>query len=200
MRSKVLGDRKLASVPFMFGTKEDEEKPSSFGLLFIAEDGNMYHYGFSIKSRAIESEWLIVYYTKRPSMLFERYKDETGKVVFSFGQQFKKTTENGGRFFPFIAQGLPDDCLFITEAATRGVIACSEVIRWFQNKLVIIPAGGGRHGLNPLFFSDEEYRNRMSEKFRSFGFDLNSLSVKEEKLNLSQISTKNLISLIKVRL
>lgn len=40
----------------------------------------------------------------------------------------------------------------------------------------------------------------MSERFRSFGFDLNSLSVKEEKLNLSQISTKNLISLIKVRL
>ena len=54
--------------------KEDEENSSSFGLLFIAEDGIMYHYGFSIKSRSIESEWLIVYYTKRPSMLFERYK------------------------------------------------------------------------------------------------------------------------------
>lgn len=190
MRSKVLGDRKLAFVPFMFGTKEDEEKPSSFGLLFIAEDGNMYHYGFSIKSRGIESEWLIAYYTKRPSMLFERYKNETGKVIFSFGQQFKKTTENGGRFLSFISQGLPDDCLFIIEAAARGVIACLEVVRWFQNKLVIIPAGGVKHGLNPLFFSDEEYRNRMSERFRSFGFDLNSLSVKEGKLDLSGFDKK----------
>lgn len=155
MRSKVLGDRKFASVPFMFSAKEDEENPSSFGLLFIAEDGIMYHYGFSIKSRTIESEWLIVYYTKRPSMLFERYKDETGKTVFSFGQQFKKTTENEGRFLSFISQGLSDDCLFITEAAARGVIACLEVVRWFQNKLVIIPAGGVRHGLNPLFRNTE---------------------------------------------
>ena len=128
MRSNVLGDRKFASVPFMFGAKEDEENPSSFGLLFIAEDGTIYHYGFSLKSRAIESEWLIAYYTKRLSMLFERYKDETGKVVFSFGQQFKKTTENGGRFLSFISQEFPDDCLFITEAATRGVIACSEAV------------------------------------------------------------------------
>ena len=63
----------LPLIPFKFDEKCVRE-PSSFEFIFVAEDGKRYVYGFSADSQRIYEEYLYMYKTRRPTMIFEREK------------------------------------------------------------------------------------------------------------------------------
>lgn len=57
-------------VPFCFDS-ESASKPASFEFVFIAQE-KLYVYGFSAARHQIESEYLYVYHSSKPSTIFER--------------------------------------------------------------------------------------------------------------------------------
>lgn len=182
MDCKVRGEKEQEAIPFLFGTASDKQAPSSFSVLFIADDGVMYHYGFSILRNSIEAEWLLAYYSNyRPTMLFERYK-ENGEIIFSFGASLKKQTKNGARFLTFISQDMDKERLFLYEAALRNIAPAKIVRDWFIKNLLIIPSRAHRKTLSQRFFHDNERLMEISNDMRSFDFDFDSFRIDEESI------------------
>ena len=65
------GRPKLPRTPFLLdGTSRN--RPSSYTMDFVADDGVRYEYGFSLTEDAIAEEWLQGYWTSKPTLLFER--------------------------------------------------------------------------------------------------------------------------------
>lgn len=64
----------LPVLPFKLD-KESTKKPSKFEFIFVASDRNRYVYGFSADTKMIYEEYLYVYKTQRPTMIFERKRN-----------------------------------------------------------------------------------------------------------------------------
>lgn len=60
--------------PFKFDDKSINE-PSEFEFVFVANDGNRYVYGFAANRERVTEEYLYLYRTQRPTMIFERTGD-----------------------------------------------------------------------------------------------------------------------------
>lgn len=61
-------------IPFKFDAATVKE-PSEFEFIFIADDGNRYVYGFSADSTKIVEEYLYLYRSQRPTLIFERSEE-----------------------------------------------------------------------------------------------------------------------------
>ena len=68
-------DYTIPVVPFKFCEKP-EERPTKVEFTFIAEDGKKYIYGFSATTKEVSEEYLYCYNSAKPSMIFERTKEE----------------------------------------------------------------------------------------------------------------------------
>ena len=65
----------IGVVPFKFDD-ETKNKPSKFEFIFVADDGNRYVYGFSATQKRVYEEYLYLYKTQRPTLIFERNEKE----------------------------------------------------------------------------------------------------------------------------
>ena len=74
--------KEIPVTPFEF-CKNPSEKPSGFEFVFVTKNGRKYVYGFSATNKKIVEEYLYIYNTSKPSMIFDRsennYKFSRGK-------------------------------------------------------------------------------------------------------------------------
>lgn len=110
---------------------ESAAQPSEFEATFLLA-GVRYQYGFSMNTKRILSEHLLVYKAFKPQRWFERYLDsETGKDVYEFSSSFKgqKTVWEGAT---------RPNSLFLSMAVQLNSEVLRPVFDWFTNQLVIV--------------------------------------------------------------
>lgn len=106
-------------------------QPSEFEVTFLL-DGVRYQYGFSMNTKRILSEHLLVYKAFKPQRWFERYLDaDTGKDVYEFSSSLKgpKTVWEGAT---------RPNALFLSMAVQLNSELLRPVFDWFTNQLVIV--------------------------------------------------------------
>lgn len=98
-------------------------KPCKFEFQFIADDNQKYIYGFSVTAEEVVEEYLYYYKTSKPSMIFERAKNE-----FKFSRGERKNLEA-------VVKMNTSNKLFLATATNWNVECTSVPYRWFVNSI-----------------------------------------------------------------
>lgn len=117
---------KLPYMPFKFD-KESDKMPTSFEFVFVGEDSNKYIYGFSYLSDRIVDEYLYVYSSRRPTMIFDR----TNTTEYEFTTTQKKALNS-------LTAITSDNKLFLCTSSAWNNPVSGEVTKWFLEKINII--------------------------------------------------------------
>lgn len=116
-------------IPFKLDKKSSEE-PTSFEVSFL-HDGRRYQYGFSCTPERIYEEYLFVYATSRPKMLFQRtYDPETNQEEYSFGKALQGR-KNIWR------EATQENVLFLSRAAQLNSEQLSSICEKFFLKTIV---------------------------------------------------------------
>ncbi len=119
-----IGDSYNRLVPFLFDDKHVNE-PSSFEFVFM-KNGRKYEYGFKATHKQIFEEYLYVYKTQKPSLIFER--KNTNEYVFR-----ENTRDELG---PIVAR-TSENKLFLSTATAWNAKSTLEAFEYFKNDIGI---------------------------------------------------------------
>ncbi len=114
-------DRLLSIIPFLFD-EYSRNKPSKFEFLFIAKDNKKYVYGFSATQLRIEEEYLYVYNSKKPSLIFDR-KINNNNEEYKFPRNFKAELE-------LVAKRNTPNKLFLSTATSWNIEITKPAFEW----------------------------------------------------------------------
>ncbi len=114
--------QKIPVAPFGFRDNHSSY-PSKFEFTFIADDNQKYIYGFSATIDRVCEEYLYVFHTAKPSMIFERTEDR---------YRFSRNTKTD--LLPLIKWNTPNK-LFLSTATSWNVECTKTPFRWFSEKI-----------------------------------------------------------------
>lgn len=105
--------------PFAFCREKDS--PSSFEVIFVRND-KKYVYGVSVSSKKVCKEYLKVYNSQKPTLIFDRNNDK-----YTFPTSKDKST------LDMIAHMTPSNKLFLSSATTWNYSGTKEARLWFDS-------------------------------------------------------------------
>lgn len=188
MKERVQSDEIIAAIPFRLTDDAQEEKPSTFSVLFSFQE-IVYAYGFSIQGRIVKQEWLSAYFTAKETMLFERYwKGDEDHI--EFGQKLISSTKGGKAFLGFIFQGIKEEQLFLREAVKRDVSLLQPVEDWFVAHVQIILPTSRAMALEVILQSQPTALQKINDQLHEMDMNLEKLETKEKKFNIDQYASQ----------
>lgn len=150
--------------PFKFD-ETSRNKPCKFEFQFIADDNRKYIYGFSVTFQEVVEEYLYYYKSSKPSMIFERAKNE-----FKFSRAERKNLEA-------VVKMNTSNKLFLATATNWNVECTSIPYRWFVNSIDTYTND------QELTFMAMDMYQRDTEKYIGFAKEL----MQKADINISAI-------------
>lgn len=120
--SSLQSNEKLPWNPFLLNN-ESRNKPTSFEFQFIADNDIRYVYGFSYLPDHISEEYLLAYYSNRPSNIFD-YKDGS----------FKFSSKYAALLNPLVKMNAPNR-LFLATADAWNAEPVKAAYNWLTGKI-----------------------------------------------------------------
>lgn len=114
--------QKIPVVPFRFCDNPLDE-PTKFEFTFIAEDGKKYIYGYSTTVDKIQEEYLYVYKSSKPSMIFDRN-----------GENYRFPRNEKVNLQPLTRMNT-ENKLFLSTATMWNAECTSVPFKWFRDKI-----------------------------------------------------------------
>lgn len=155
--------------PFRFD-EESVNKPSSFEFTFIAKDLKKYVYGFSAFQNRVTEEYLYVYKSAKPSLIFDRVDTDQ----YKFPRDLKREME-------LIVQRNTPNKLFLSTATSWNVAATKEAFEWLATGIDTFTNIADMQGL-----ALDMYRNDMQGEYTAFTEDL----MQRADINISKINVE----------
>ena len=156
-------------VPFRFD-EESIQKPTAFEFVFVAGDGKKYVYGFSAFPDKILDEYLYVYNTSKPSLIFDR----TNSIQYKFPRNLKTEME-------LVLQRNTQNKFFISTATSWNVEATRPAFEWLAKGIDTYTNISDMQGM-----ALDIYRNEQKGEFSSFTQEL----MQRADINISNIDIK----------
>lgn len=162
--------KNLPIEPFRLSTSS-EDLPSTFEIVFFLEKFK-YRYGFSLTSKAIESEWLFITEKRKEEKLFVRAKQN-----FSFEKKFSAGLKGK---FELVNEMTRSNTLFISVLAQFNHTLCLMISNWFSKMLI---AHDTEHialvDFTAKLMATGEYRKLINDVIKKSDLGIESI---EEKL------------------
>ena len=155
--------------PFRFD-EVSIKHPTSFEFIFVANNGKKYVYGFSAFSDRIVEEYLYVYNTAKPSLIFDR----TNTVEYKFPRQLKTEME-------LVLQRNTPNKLFLSTATSWNVSATKPAFEWLATGMDTFTNIIDMQGM-----ALDMYRNEQHGEFTAFTQEL----MQHADINISSIKVK----------
>ena len=114
--------QKIPVIPYKF-CENCASIPTKFEFTFVAEDGLKYIYGFSATADKVVEEYLYVFRSSRPSMLFDRTEEK-----YSFPRNEK------ANLLPLTKMNTPNK-LFLATATSWNAQCTTIPFQWFATKI-----------------------------------------------------------------
>lgn len=165
---------KLPVVPFKFD-HESINNPSSFEFTFVADDDKKYIYGFSASIDKIIDEYLYVYNTSRPSLIFDRTETDQ----YKFPRSIKREMD-------LIVRRNTANKLFLSTATSWNIDATKVAFEWLRQRIDTFTNITDMQG-----FALDKYRTEKNREYSHF----TELLFKQADINISriQIETKEVL-------
>ena len=125
------------------GEFEDLDQQTVFQFTFLAEDGELYDYGFSLDARQVYEEWLMV--MERSGIfvpLFERETNDKEKTIIEISDKFDHKNTTNRRLAEILKKSIQEkqkNQLFLYKLYDNGVKRVDPVMEWFKSIQVIFP-------------------------------------------------------------
>ncbi len=159
----------LPFVPFLFD-EESQKKPSAFEYTFVAKNGKKYVYGFSAFSDRVVDEYLYVYNTAKPSLVFDRTENDQ----YSFPRALKQEME-------LIKQRNTPNKFFLSTATSWNVEATKPAFEWFATAIFTFTNISDMQGI-----ALDLYRNEKNREYTDFTCKL----MRQADINISHIQVE----------
>ena len=160
-------------------SEETEDSTTAFDIMFI-ENGKRYKYGFEYAKDEIYAEWLIVYETARPKVIYE-YDKEVGYKPNSKIKEVRNLKR------------LPNS-LYLWKADQELCSYANDVIRWFNNCIIISQISSDFINDDYLSFMQKEETKELITKVleaSDIGIKgIDSISFDNGKLNIKTLHQK----------
>ncbi len=138
--------QRIPVVPYRF--RDDfESVPTRFEFIFVAEDGLKYVYGFSVTMKKVTEEYLYVFRSARPSMLFERNEEK-----YLFPRNEKTNLQ------PLTRMNTPNK-LFLSTATSWNAQCTAIPYQWFASKIDTQTSMDDREGLALEAYRSDKEKN-----------------------------------------
>lgn len=121
--------------------------PTKFEFTFIAEDGLKYIYGFSATVDRVIEEYLYVFRSSKPSMLFEREEEK-----YTFPRNEKANLQ------PLTRMNTPNK-LFLSTATSWNAQCTTIPFQWFATKIDTQTSVDNQEGLAMVAYQNEKEKN-----------------------------------------
>ncbi|MEJ2399021.1 MAG: ATP-binding protein, partial [Gammaproteobacteria bacterium] len=170
-------DESIDVVPFLLD-HDSAAEPSSFEATFVAGNGVLYQYGFSLDPERVHEEWLTSYPKGRPRKLFTRYLSQ-GQQVFEFGSHLKGEKEK-------LRELTRPNALFLSVGAMFNHPELLSVYRWPVHQLRSLQADRlGKDALISLVRQNTGQRARVRDLLRYADLGIVDFSLEEPDLALA---------------
>lgn len=173
--------------PFLLD-QESSGQPAKFSLHFV-EDGRLYAYGISISDMRVDEEWLSIIRNGKEIPVYERVTREDGQVIVEAGAVL--TDDSWGNHAKVVALSkvgaLPNQ-LFLhgVSQSLRDVDqgpVMKSVLRWFSQRLVIVPPDSYFTDLVELIARNSEFAEFAGNFLRGISTGVNSLQVETSEMD-----------------
>ncbi len=169
----------LPFVPFMFD-EESRNKPSSFEYIFVAKNGKKYVYGFSAFSDRVVEEYLYVYNSAKPSLIFDR----TDTDQYGFPRALKKEME-------LIKQRNTENKFFISTATSWNVEATKPAFEWLATGIDTFTNINDMQGIALELYRNEkdgEYTNFTCKLMRNADINISKIQIDARELTPERLN------------
>ena len=169
---------KIDTIPFLLDNHSRQE-PSEFELEFLM-DGNRHQYGFSLDNNHVLSEWLYVYRSAKPTVLFERGVNED--EYWTFGRSLKGQNA-------LIAKLTRPNALFLSAAATNAHELLTHIFNYVTKTIRVYNSSayeGAHTKLTARMHADPAFAKRLTDilkvsdtGIRGASIEVNSMTSQE---------------------
>ena len=119
------------------------DQQSVFQFTFLAEDDEIYEYGFSLDTKQVYEEWLMILTKEGFLPLFERLTDSEEKTEIEIKSKFARKGSKNRELAELLKETLREkqkNQLFLYKLYDNGVKRVEPVMEWFQSIQVIFPS------------------------------------------------------------
>ena len=159
--------QKIPVVPYKF-CENYASIPTKIEFTFVADDGLKYIYGFSATADKVMEEYLYVYRSSRPSMLFDRTEEN-----YSFPREEKANLQ------PLTKMNMPNK-LFLATATSWNAQCTTMPFQWFANKIDTQTSVDNQQGPALEAYQSEKEENIAFVKRLMKMADINIIDVEVE--------------------
>lgn len=174
------------------GGFEDLGQQSVFQFTFLAEDDQVYEYGFSMDSKQVYEEWLMTLTKDGFKPLFERQTDAEEKTEIEIKSKFARKDSKSRELAELLKETLKEkqkNQLFLYKLYDNGVKRVEPVMEWFQSIQVIFP--GTKVRFLPVRIShDMDFQKFISDSLRKMDTGVVRVSSVSEELDFHDFAEK----------
>lgn len=173
------------------GDLEELNGTSSFQFIFYLNE-NIYDYGFSLTSKRVSEEWLMIQTNKGFEPMFTRTTDENGMTKIDIGTRFGRKGYKHRDLAEVLKLSMnanQQNQLFLYKLKENGIEKIEKIVDWFENIQVIFP--NTKIQLLPIRVQeDAEFREFLSKSLNKLDTGVYNITVSGSEMNFQEFKEK----------
>lgn len=173
------------------GEIEDLNGMTLFQFIFYL-DNNVYEYGFSLTSKRVAEEWLLLQTKADFVPLFTRITDENGNTQIELGARFGRSDSKNRQLAEVLKTSMKENQknqLFLYKLNENGIKRAEKIIRWFESIQVIFPDTKIRW-LPIRVKEDADFREFLSESLKKLDTGVFKINTSGTEINFQEFAEK----------
>lgn len=174
------------------GIFEDLNQQSVFQFTFMAEDDEVYEYGFSLDSKQVHEEWLMILADTGFVPMFERQTDIEEHTEIEISSEFDCEDSRNRELAELLKETLKEkqkNQLFLYKLYDNGVKRVEPVMEWFKSIQAIFPSSKIR--FLPIRISqDMNFQKFISESLSKMNTGVVRVSTVSDELDFHDYAEK----------
>ena len=158
--------------------EETADAPSKFEFTFVASDGFKYIYGFAADQHRVYEEYLYIYKTSKPSMIFDRHFDE-----YKFSRSEKKNLE-------ILVRMNTSNKLFLSTATAWNAACTTNAYKWLSEGIDSYTNDENIQGMAMDLYRRDEKENIEFTKqlMKQADINISEVTVESKKVSVPQVN------------
>lgn len=173
------------------GQFEDLKDISTFQFMFFLDE-EIYEYGFSLDSRQIHEEWLMILSENDFVPLFTRVTDFNGKTEIDIESKFARNNSKERRLIEALKEGVKENQknqLFLYKLHDNGIKKAEQIVDWFKNLQIIFPETKVK-GLPLRLQQDTDFKTFVADSLRKMDTGVFNLSIASGEIDFHDFADK----------
>lgn len=174
------------------GELEDIGGQSVFQFMFMADNNEIYEYGFSIDTRQVYEEWLMLLEEDGFEPLFERQTNDEGKTIIEITSKLAPQNTKEREVIELLKETIKEkqkNQLFLYKLYDNGTEKIEPVMDWFNSIRVIFPNSKIR--FLPIRISkDMDFQRFISDSLSKMDTGVTQVSAVSDEIDFHDFAEK----------